>query len=218
MFRLILFLSALLLGTAAAATQSLYVNAPDDGFLNLRSGPSTAYRVIRQMPHGDTVTVLSTPGKWYKVLHRSGASGWAHSGWLVQDDPTRAPGYHDGITQLPTLYVHAPGHGALNLRQGPGTEHAVILQMAQASRVEVLGEQGKWLLVRHESGHVGWAHGDYLSSTRQALPRAPHGPALHGHVATKKWRQIIATCQERPGAAFRPCIAWHLRRMQPRGW
>ncbi|SMX43507.1 SH3 domain-containing protein [Maliponia aquimaris] len=197
MLRLLTFLSALFLASAAAAT-TLWVDAPRDGYLNLRTGPSTHYHVIGKMPHGSKVEVLHTPGKWYKVRHQSGTVGWAHSAFLsshpVRQGHDRDHGYHGqpykpphgapgghygGQPTGPEYWVHAPGYSGLNLREGPGSQYRVVITMGQRDKVIELGRQGSWILVRHASGRVGWAHGNYL--VRKDPGYAP------GHKGGKPW-------------------------------
>ena len=69
------------------------VHAPYDHFLNLRTGPGTAYHVIGKMPHGSKVRLLGERhGRWVAVKHvHSGKRGWAHIGWLK---PRRAAHYY----------------------------------------------------------------------------------------------------------------------------
>ena len=66
--------------------------------------------------------------------------------------------------------VHSPGDGFLNLRTGPGSQFANILEMDHGSTVDVLDVVGKWARVRHASGAEGWAFLDhtrpYPKSTR----------------------------------------------------
>lgn len=69
------------------------VNSPGDGFLALRSEPSSnyGYRVL-QIPHGAMVRVLGCQnymqsvggrnGRWCQVYY-AGYTGWAFDGWLV---------------------------------------------------------------------------------------------------------------------------------------
>lgn len=66
------------------------VNSPGDGFLALRTGPSseTGERIL-QIPHGASVTVLACQaaakgkkGKWCRVNY-NGNSGWAFDGFLI---------------------------------------------------------------------------------------------------------------------------------------
>lgn len=69
------------------------VNSPNDGFLALRSEPSSNYgdRIL-QIPHGATVKVLGCQGfrenvggrngRWCKISYE-GYTGWAFDGWLI---------------------------------------------------------------------------------------------------------------------------------------
>jgi hypothetical protein len=66
------------------------VNSPGDGFLALRTGPSseTGERIL-EIPHGATITVLACQsaakgkkGKWCKVNY-NGNAGWAFDGFLI---------------------------------------------------------------------------------------------------------------------------------------
>ncbi len=70
-----------------------WVNSPGDGFLALRSDPSSSvgYRIL-QIPHGAAVRVNSCQsysqtiggryGRWCRVSY-GGSTGWAFDGWLV---------------------------------------------------------------------------------------------------------------------------------------
>ncbi len=213
MFRLFAFLSFCLFATAAAATQTLYINAPRDGGLNLRSGPSTAYHILREMPHGSRVTLLRRPGTWVQLRHESGAVGWAHGRYLstYRPAPIHAPA---PAPSLETRYVHAPTYGALNLREGPGTGHPVILRMKQGAAVELLGKTGHWQLVRHSSGAVGWAHGRYLvAERRHHVPRL--GPQ---HQRPRHWHPSRRSCKGLHGPAWQICRARQLADRSRYGW
>lgn len=174
MLRLLTFLSFLLLAGAAQATQ-LFVNAPKDGYLNLRAGPSTAYEVQYQMPHGTEVEILRKEDGWARIRHESGRTGWASSRYLTTwaEEQPRRPGREPGqqtsdVPQgdLPVFFVDAPSHGGLNLRNGPGTGNSVLTVMAHGDRVEELGSRGDWRLLRAPGGQIGWAHGGYLSTDK----------------------------------------------------
>ncbi len=66
------------------------VNSPGDGFLALRTGPSSeSGERIMEIPHGATVTVSACQpaakgkkGKWCKVNY-NGNAGWAFDGFLI---------------------------------------------------------------------------------------------------------------------------------------
>ncbi|MEL7099291.1 MAG: SH3 domain-containing protein [Pseudomonadota bacterium] len=81
MFRFLVCFLVFLAGAAFAETR--YINSPGDGFLNLRKGPATSYSIIMEMKHGTSAKVLSRSGKWLKVRHQTGRTGWAHGRYLV---------------------------------------------------------------------------------------------------------------------------------------
>ena len=51
--------------------------------LNLRSGPSTSYSILRTMPNGAVVTIVQGPSNgWYRVTYQ-GTTGWASGAYLA---------------------------------------------------------------------------------------------------------------------------------------
>lgn len=60
-----------------------WVNSPGDGFLNMRTGPGSEFRIVRRMYHGDEVEILERRSNWVRVYHpATGARGWAYSKYL----------------------------------------------------------------------------------------------------------------------------------------
>lgn len=227
MLRVFFLLFALMFASAASAT-NYYINTPNDGFLNLRYGPSTGYDVIRKMKHGQRVTILHWPGKWVKLRHnKSGAVGWAHSRYLSESKPRayhprRDDTHHTGGTR----WVDAP-YGDLNLRRGPGRNYPVLRIMRNGQKVKVLDRSGKWLLVRHRSGLTGWAHRKYLSKHRpEEYSRAPRHDRDHdrdygrdhrrdphrdrGH-RDHSWDLALQYCRQFDGPLRQLCVQ-HTRR------
>lgn len=154
--------------------EQLYVDAPDAGALNLRGGPGTTYAVIETLPHGSTVTLLGGAAPWRRVRSEEGFVGYVHDGYLsaqapVVQAPRAVPEPPNDGRVLQTLYVDAPRYGALNLRAGPGTQYDIRETMPQGTRVEVLqGGTPDWHFVRSESGELGFASINYLSTSRPA--------------------------------------------------
>ena len=176
----LLFLLVVAPAAAVATPSELYVNAPRDGFLNLRIGPGTQYHVIDKMPHAAPVEVLYRGHSWYKVAygHRI---GWAHKRFLDIEKhyaPHRehhryprahapkydAPPHHEPQHHRALYLVHVPHHAYLNMRGGPGTGYHVKAKMRHGAKVRVLGPRhGNWVRVAHlRSGYRGWVHSRYL--------------------------------------------------------
>ena len=154
MLILSLFLVAISVWSPADAADVRYVYSPNDGYLNLRTGPGTRYRITREMYNGDRVRVVEYAGRWVRVVHESGARGWASARYLVR----RGTGGSDGGKR----YVFSPRDGYLNLRSGPGTRYRILREMNNGEFVDILESSGSWVRVRHESGATGWAAARYL--------------------------------------------------------
>jgi N-acetylmuramoyl-L-alanine amidase len=135
-----------------AAAQGLIVAENDLGYLNLRAGPGTQHAVLERMRPGARVSVIETMGRWARVRSPGGAEGWASLDYLDRDTASAAA----------QAFV-APGSDWLNLRELPTTEAPILRRMYPGDRLEEIGRSGPWLHVRHVSGAVGWAHGDYVS-------------------------------------------------------
>ena len=58
------------------------LNPRGDGFLAVRTGPGTKYRMIDKLYNGDVVETMKRRGSWVGVRYRNGRKGWVHSRWL----------------------------------------------------------------------------------------------------------------------------------------
>jgi SH3-like domain-containing protein len=56
----------------------------------------------------------------------------------------------------------------VNLREGPGTQYAIIGLVESQTRLPLLGELDDWLKVRLDSGMVGWLHSKYADRLPEA--------------------------------------------------
>jgi peptidoglycan/xylan/chitin deacetylase (PgdA/CDA1 family) len=68
--------------SAVAISGVTGVVSSSDGFLNIRTGPSTARPVIRRAYNGATLSILQTSGNWFKVSY-DGTVGWVNSWYVV---------------------------------------------------------------------------------------------------------------------------------------
>ncbi|MEO9574122.1 MAG: SH3 domain-containing protein [Tateyamaria sp.] len=84
---------------------TLIIDDPKDGWLNLRSGPGTSYRVLQRMDNGLRVEELERSGTWSNIALPNGREGWAYRKYMKTaasnaSQPFRAePGewyYQDG--------------------------------------------------------------------------------------------------------------------------
>lgn len=58
-----------------------------DGFLAVRTGPGTKFRMIDKLYNGERVTTINGEGRWWGVEYRGGRQGWVHGNWLGDHIP-----------------------------------------------------------------------------------------------------------------------------------
>jgi SH3-like domain-containing protein len=107
---------------------------------NLRGGPGGGAKPLRLAYENEPLRVVDWRGPWLRVRDHRGRTGWI------------AARLTDG---LPAVVVERP---TVNVRSGPGTEHAVVFTAEQGVCFRVLDEAGDWLAVQHEDGDQGWLH------------------------------------------------------------
>jgi uncharacterized protein YraI len=140
--------------------------------VNVRSGPSTSFTVMRTIPQGTQFTVLGqdSTGTWLFVRFADGAEGWV-ARYLTNFTGTAgliaAPAGAAPIVAQPPLAPPATtpsdtgavaGTLNVNVRSGPSTAYPVIRTVAQGTDVVVIGQDtfGDWLFVQLSDGAQGW--------------------------------------------------------------
>ncbi len=146
--------------------------------VRLRRGPSTESKIIALLSKGQVVHVFGEKGDWKQVTVQGGNSGWV-AGWLLKyetdsgDEPAieplpdpppdfPSPEYQQPPTVSEKLYAWIDG-SKVNVRNGPGTNHPVRLQLGQGQKVEVLGADGHWCHIKTPGGQTGWVAGWVIS-------------------------------------------------------
>lgn len=132
---LVTILCCLLLAPFAAQARMVSVNQED---VNIRSGPSTRYRVKWQVGKGFPLKVIASKGKWRKVRDFENDVGWIYG-------PLTGRQAH--------LVVKKP---VVNLRSGPGTSYAIVTQAKYGVVFRTEKRVKGWVKVRHQSGVSGW--------------------------------------------------------------
>jgi len=60
----------------------------------------------------------------------------------------------------------------INMRSGPGTEHAILWKLDSGFPIEVVGVKGEWLQVKDFEGSTGWVHKKTTQKTPHAIVKA----------------------------------------------
>ena len=134
-------------------------NGRTTAFVNLRSGPSTGYRIYLTVPLGDAITILDRSNSgWYRVQYGS-YTGYMSSDYIdvlgaVQDTP---PSEEDTATRWngrTTAFV--------NLRSGPSTGYRIYLTVPLGDAIAILDRSNSgWYRVQYGS-YTGYMSSDYI--------------------------------------------------------
>ena len=122
--------------------------------LNMRSGPSTSYRVLKILTKGTEVEIISTSGDWSKVKC-SGTTGYVKNEYL--SNPSSNENNSTAIK-----YVKAT---SLNVRSGPSTSYSILGKLKLNDKVEVLGETSTWSKINY-NGKVAYVSSEFLSDSK----------------------------------------------------
>ena len=156
------------IGTATVTTSS--------GSLNLRESASLYSRVIRTIPRGATVDVLSRDTSWSRVRY-AGSEGYVLNQYLTfQTSPTPTPGTGTSMARVTTA------SGSLNLREYASTSARLLLRIPQNAYVSVYNRGSVWSYVRYNSVY-GYVMSQYLTFPGESTPVTPTTPTSGTHLA-----------------------------------
>ncbi|ROS79078.1 SH3 domain-containing protein [Cellulomonas sp. PhB143] len=125
--------------------------------LNLRSGPSTSYRVLKVLPVNGRMTAKpgASSGYWLKVTY-SGTTGWVHRDYA---SPSRT------VTASTLRYVTP---STLIMRKTPSRSASTVVLLYRSQPVRPTGAaKNGWLPVT-ATGHRGYVETKYLATHRPA--------------------------------------------------
>ncbi len=146
----------------------VYVATPDGG-LNMRYGPGTDYSKVMEerIPDNVRLYIGYVSGNWGYTSY-NGNEGWV----ALKQTTTEPPAPETPQPEAAGYYVYvATPDGGLNLRQGPGTDHAKVMEDRIPDNVRLYIEsvsQG-WGYTSY-NGNTGWVA---LNQTTTNPPAAP---------------------------------------------
>lgn len=130
--------------------------SPEVDHLNVRSGPSTSFRVIKRIHQGETYPVLKREGDWVNIRLSANEDGWV-AGWFVQ---TVSGGSEAESTQQNKATVNVP---LLNVRAAPTVESEQLGQLKQGDAVQILEINEGWYRIEYE-GQTAWIAGEFTET------------------------------------------------------
>ena len=181
-------------------------NGRTTAFVNLRSGPSTGYRIYLTVPLGDAITILDRSNSgWYRVQYGS-YTGYMSSDYIevlgaVQETP---PAEEDTATRWngrTTAFV--------NLRSGPSTGYHIYLTVPLGDAVTILDRSNSgWYRVQYGS-YTGYMSSDYI----EVLGAVQETPPAEEDTATRWNGRTTAFVNLRSG----PSTGYHIYLTVPLG-
>lgn len=107
--------------SSALAAQIINRDVRIAGTVNVRSGPSTGYRVIGTFYPGQTVRVTGLSNGWYQTPD----GRWFSSNYAYTTHNTSTTGFGVGGGGTPTNRVVTVTGSVVNVRNGPGTNYGL---------------------------------------------------------------------------------------------
>lgn len=156
-------LTALPTTSSAATTTQYKVNTSS---LNVRSGPSTNYKVVFTLKKNTVVTKQATSGSWFKI--KSGSkTGYVSSKYL-----TAVKKVNVSSTSSNQYKVNA---SSLNARSGPSTNYKVVFTMKKNAVVTKQATSGSWFKIKYGS-KTGYVSSKYLTVVKSATTSTSSTP------------------------------------------
>lgn len=155
-----------------------YVRAPQDGWLNIRTGPGTQFDVLGRVGNGHEGVPIQSQGNWSEFDWGNGLIGWAFQKFVTKDQVSQhsCTGRVVGLSPI-EQYNTSTGTGFLSIRSHPTTRQGHRLsELYLGDEVLVFEETQGWASVvcmsgdclypnRGDSASRGWASKKYLDIT-----------------------------------------------------
>lgn len=119
------------------------------GRLNVRSSASSGAAIVSTLNKGDSVTLISQNGNWWKVEYGKGKYGYCHADYIRK-------------TEGSPVKVNT-NSGSLNVRSGAGTGYAKVGSVAKGEVVVVLSTSNGWSRILYHGTKTGYVSTQYLS-------------------------------------------------------
>jgi len=173
----VLLLVALLVPAAACAE---YVTlAYTNGSLYVRRGPVTEYSTNGTLHDGDYIDVLRYGDVWSKIETDDGRIGYIKNLYIdgAGDDFASGTAYYDSDDWF-TVYTT----GSVNFRAGASTETASMGVLRKGTKLTVLGENGRFYLVKNANGTQGYVSSLYTSTKYVSSSSSSSSSSDYGYI------------------------------------
>ncbi len=133
--------------------------------LNIRNTYSTGGKLIGSVRQGDKVTILKETNNWAFIQYAGNKQGWA-AGWYLKE-----------VKEDNSQVVNGPSvtilHNGTNIRNGPGTSHAVTARANKGDTFPIVNKEGDWYQIKLANGAQAYVAG-WIVSASGDLPDVSH--------------------------------------------
>ncbi|MBN8236740.1 SH3 domain-containing protein [Halobacillus kuroshimensis] len=142
----------------------------DYNYTNIRSGPSTGYKVVGQAHKGDQFDVIAEEGRWYKIKF-NGSTAYV-AGWIVTETTKGAQhtNYSSGSLKGKTIMLD-PGHGGRDsgaVGRAGSYESDLTLSTALILKKQLEQAGADVLMTRSSNEYVALSARTYYSNASSA--------------------------------------------------
>lgn len=120
------------------------------GSLRVRSAPSISSSVVSALYKGETVTLLSASGNWWRVEYAHGKTGYCSADYMAV------------LSDSYAMQIRTAG-GNLNVRTGAGTGYGIKTSLPNGRMVVVLAQSGGWAKILYNGKSTGYVSTAYLA-------------------------------------------------------
>lgn len=120
----------------------------NSGRLNVRSSAASNSTVLSKLNDGEYVTLHSFNGTWWYVEYGKNQFGYCRSTYIDNIGGNARKAYTTS--------------GTLNVRSGPGTNHAVMGSIKSGEKLVVLSSSAYWSKVLYHGNKIGYVYNNYL--------------------------------------------------------
>jgi len=139
--------------------------------VNVRGGPGIENLKVGVVTKGYRMQILAEKDNWYQVSFAENKKGWIVKEFVdvAAEKPSQDNKEVKDVSK--TLGVAVVTGKYVNVRSGPGTDHAVIKQAEKGTRLTALEELDGWYQVRLPDGREGYLV-DWLAELHRENPTA----------------------------------------------
>ena len=127
--------------------------------VNVRSGPGTNYSAIGSALKGAAYTVMGQSGLWYKIAF-GGNVGYISAGYFMVSSTASALQPPAAESSVQGTIINC--NSSVNVRNGPGTNYAIIDSAPKGATYTVIGKSGAWYRIEF-NGKLAYISESYFS-------------------------------------------------------